>query len=478
MLPKQDDFLYARKGPWPQPNPAFPMAEAPAVLNPTDDENTDWDLHIGSRYLLSLLTSSPGALLKSVLNSSLDPITDDDLNRLLCTSVYSRALTPRLDKVDNAFFAEYLEKAGPDTLFFKIDYTPMEAIRPYDGMYVTSTVTLVRQDGPSGPKRVVATRINDLLLTPEDGAAWELARYFILQGAAYNTLLTQHPNIHFPYDAINAITKSAVPKDHLLFRLLYPHFRFSLPLDNAVLESMGSVINESRWAPYDPFTARRDDGLLTQLNAGYSGIPGNSAYPPYSFEQQPEKIYSDYGDFLEAYYAPIFKFTQDMARIILRGEPQELKQVSLWARYIHQWIPGFPDERQILEGDILARTLATIIFDVSVAHAADHYAFAHDVGVRKYCLRLRLPPPASKNMRSFDRTKLSTASDIFRAQLANELFFKPSAVTLLIDTRYDFDTPELVALNTRFLQDLRETAAGLPANNYIPLDQITRSIQY
>lgn len=61
------------------------------------------------------------------------------------------------------------------------------------------------------------------------------------------------------------------------------------------------------------------------------------------------------------------------------------------------------------------------------------------------------------------------------------MFFVARNVSLLKDVRYDFNKPgeeKLRGLNERFLKELHETERNLKVYNYIPLDQIARSIQY
>ncbi|MBN4050356.1 hypothetical protein JYT28_01220, partial [Desulfobulbus sp. AH-315-M07] len=194
----QKDFLYERKGPWPQPSPDHPLGEAPAVLHLPKQEKRDWNSHIGSRYFFTLLTYWPVALRYALKNRTLPAVDDTEFSRLMTTSIYSRLLCPTLDPADRAAFAEFLADADDDTVFYKIDLTPIASVEPYEGMYVAPTVTLVRQDGPDADKRVVAIKINDLVLASSDVNAWNLAKYFVLQGAAYGILFTEHPNTHFP----------------------------------------------------------------------------------------------------------------------------------------------------------------------------------------------------------------------------------------------------------------------------------------
>ena len=74
------------------------------------------------------------------------------------------------------------------------------------------------------------------VFTNADGEAWRMARYFLLQGAIHRINLIDHTEVHFPPDAINAITKTVLPKDNLVLRLLQPHLWLSMCVNNTVLE--------------------------------------------------------------------------------------------------------------------------------------------------------------------------------------------------------------------------------------------------
>jgi hypothetical protein len=517
----QDDFLFGRKGPWPQPSPSHPLGQAPAVVHLPFVDQLDWQLNIGLRYMATLLFWWPVAAAKTAEAPSIPEVSDDEFDRLMTTGIYSKFLTPfsftaapsgpaqvirsgpSISTEESAGLSEdptdprhifrdlapgTEETASADTglsndgKYYLVDLTPIKGVRPYEGMYVAPTLSLVRKDERDKPGRVLAIFINDMVLRPSDGAAWRLARYFVLQGASYGILFTVHPNIHFPYDPINAITITAVPKQHVLFRLLRPHLRFSLVLDDAVLQSPSSVISNSRSTIYDPFTARMKDGLASFFNAGYAGIPGNPAYPPYTYMFKPKEFDSDYSEFLSAYYPAFHTF---VASVLSRAHvPVGDPYVTRWARYINGWIPSFPDGDEIWEGNRLVDAVAGFMWGVTVGHAADHQVFAKLIKPNQYCLRLRLPPPAAAKIPDFDHRDLSTPLDIFKAVLATKMFFAPTNVTLLADTRYAFNAdvePDLIAAQNQFQQDLRDVEASLKARGipiFIPLDQISRSIQY
>jgi hypothetical protein len=222
--------------------------------------------------------------------------------------------------------------------------------------------------------------------------------------------------------------------------------------------------------------------LSSFFNAGYAGVPGNPAYPPYTYAFRPKEFDSDYSTFLSAYYPAFRAF---VGRVL---GPDHVsvgdRYVTRWARYVNAWIPSFPNGDDIWRDHLLVDAVAGFLWGVTVGHATDHQTFAKDIKPTQYCLRLRLPPPASRHIPDFDHRRLSTPVDIFKAVLATKMFFAPTNVTLLHDTRYAFDAdvePDLVAAQNQFHQDLRDTEQKLRADGvpiFIPLDQISRSIQY
>lgn len=466
--------LYDGKGPWPQPNPQRPDAEAPIVLGIPDEEVADWNRHIGARYAVQLFGGIPAAI-RDAIRYRIDRYpTDAEFDTMMTTGVYSKFLTPLSGDPDEAPFASIIASAPAGTTFSKIDLTAIRSVKPYEDMYTAPTLSLVAEVGTTRTIRAILIG-DDLVLEPSDRNAFDLAKLFVMQGAAYGILFTEHPNLHFPFDSINAITQTFLPIDHLVFKLLRPHLRFQLPLNRAVLESKGSVITNFKYTFYAPFTADMDDGMLDFFSAGYVGVPGRSAYPKYDFSARPKRIPSDYGVFLERYYDTVLAFT---SKVVAHLPSHDVDLVRAWANHCSDNVPGFPSEHEILAQGVLERTLARIVWDLSVGHGADHQVFSKEISPEQKFLRLRVPPPASKSIARVDPATATKFRDRFKARLAHRVFFEPSLITALIDTDYEFTSPELVAAQNEFKQNLRETEAQLPCRNYMPLSEIPASIQY
>lgn len=506
-LPKSD-FMYQRSGPWPQPAPDHPMAMAAEVLHLPWSEKLDWYLHSGLNYIGTMLSKLPLAISNGLFKGYVTNMPDSLFSELLTTTIYSKYLRrPTLAR--HAALAQTLGlAAGHD--HFVMDFTPMQDIQPYPGMFVAPTVTLWERNGERGLYRPLGISIGHLegdawkhvVLRPDDGDGWSLAKYFVLQGAGHVTTLAGHPATHFPYDTINAITKSSVPMRHVLFKLLFPHLRLALAVDNAVLEGEHSVVSETHGEFYAPYVA--GGGEVRQLvAAGYVGYPHplskyakndphDPNYPAWTYPMQPREIPSDFGRFLTAYHRTIKDFVREVVSYILsragtdQGD-EEIAYVKVWAHYISPWLRGFPDGDRILDLDangdpLLVSAITAYIWDVSVAHSLDHHSF-YGLNPRHTPFRMRMAPPTSKDVPGFDRKKLFNGWDLFKATLAFEMFFKPHNVVLLEDADYGFEQPALQQAVTKFMQALRQTEQelikdGVDVEKYAPLSKIATSIQY
>lgn len=149
-----------------------------------------------------------------------------------------------------------------------------------------------------------------------------------------------------------------------------------------------------------------------------------------------------YGTCLRQYFKPFLVLATQIASVIPRDDPYGTR----WADYCSAHVRGFPDESKIFEADNLARAIAIYLWDVSVAHGADHYSFGYDIELKDKFLRLRRPPPASVNEEG-DVQKigdLANLDDMTRAEIANAMFLNVVSIPPnLIDTTYVFSEPLL-----------------------------------
>jgi hypothetical protein len=268
----------------------------------------------------------------------------------------------------------------------------------------------------------------------------------------------------------------------VLFKLLYAHLRFTLPLDNAVLETSTSPLENKQIflqnAGPAPGSALRQ--LVAALFSGVKYPDGkwNSSYPPYDYlDPKAREGVTVYAKFNKEYFNTIHDFVKKVVKHIKKDD----KFVLRWAGYLKNLVPGFPDEREIQKPGKLAYVLALYIWDVSVGHAVDHYDQG-TLDLNKNPMRVRIAPPGGPDgIKNLDLAQIMKFMDIVRYRLFWKMFITPTNVTLLHNVNYKFEQAGLIAANSEFLQALRETEAGLAAQgipNFIPLKQISRTIQY
>lgn len=486
-----DYFLYGRKGPWPQPSPDHPLKEAPEVLNIPLVEGAVWDLAVGVR-LLGDEAGYPPTAAKNALHDVGQPIpTDAQFNSYMLDTCYSRYL--RL--VPPAEAAELNKHYPPAPKWWKSDFSAMNLVKPLEGLHCAPTVCYFAERlGPAGlePRGIAFIRYRHegsapKDVSPTDGLAWNLAKIYALQGAAYHMLFIVHPALHMPLDAVNAITKTAVPQSHPLFQLLYPHLAYTLALDNAVLQGPNSVVNNNpKGTWFDPLMGDAYN-LKLLFAVGYTGLKGDfygdDAYPPYDYMKPQMGFDSTYGQFLAAYFNPFHNFCTAVADEILTTSPRDT-YVARWARYNSTYVAGFPDEKAILDKETLAQALAIFMWDVTVSHGADHYSFAQNIPAMYKFLRIRNypspfdpppvdPPPADGPTKVGD---VATVDDLFRMEMAHRLFFQPWAVNStffspnLVGTQYAFTSQKLQDAAATFINELNGASNDYPSPPFMPLN--------
>jgi hypothetical protein len=449
LLP--DQFLYGRKGPWPQPSPSHPLKEAAEVLNIPPLEALVWNSTIGERYLTTQLGYPGVAARAATVNLTLAIPTDEQFNNLMLNTAYSRYMKPLAD----AERRRYADKI-PNAAGFKYDFSAMKLVKPLEGMYCAPVVCFFAQG--RGCVAILFrgdTDAQDVLVLPSEGPAWNVAKIYALQGAAYHMLFVVHPALHFPMDSVNAITKTAVPYTHPLFQALFPHTGYSLALDNAVLEGADSVVNNNAQGSWiDPLMANAYN-LKLLFGAGYTGLRDpwyGDAYPPYDYMKPQKGFDSDYGRWLADYFQPFLTLCTAVAEEILTADRQDT-YVRRWARYNATYVQGFPDEKSILDRDCLAQAMAIYMWDVTVSHGGDHYSFGINIPAPYKFLRIRHYGPVTRNYgpatapNANGPTKvgdIANGDDLYRMEMAEKMFFTPSAIfPNLSQTLYPFTNTAL-----------------------------------
>jgi hypothetical protein len=416
-------------------------------------------------------------------------LSDASFTELIAHGVLSKLLS-KLDSPDEAIFQGFLN--DPTREFWKSDLTHMRVVRKtWEGEYVAPSVVLLSRPKSPAPGQEYDFRLHSIalfvqsqpggpydkkvILGPGDGKAWQLAKYFALQGALVRLNLIDHPMVHFPFDAINAITKSTLPTSNRVLQLLLPHLFLGLPVDNAVLEGKHSLLNRTGRFPYSPYPAAGEEirkvfpfywwGSGTENDAAESWASGrDNAFPAYRFQTEPRAIPSKYGTFLNGYYKPILDFAIGVVKSI-PTDTKDWEVISYWADHVASWIPGFPDGKTIYKnGELLAKTCAAIIWNGAIVHTSDHWLMHQMFEERfptPYILRDAPPQSASPGVDADYQPTAFLIDDVIPARLCDLMFFQPHSTTLLAAFEYPLFPPGLDALVAKFRAALTETDARL-----------------
>lgn len=470
-------------GPWPQPAPDFFEGAAPAVANVPDEVQRDWDLHVGLRYAKQLATETIPAFLWARRNPGLLPVSDERFVEILCDGIFSKLLVEegRFDPPDLSVFRDYLDGTrGPGPAargWFKIDLSPMRYVPTEDDSASTAAVVLLRRHADERYE-LVAIALEDAVFDPTMQGAWTTAKYFALQGAGVVTTILMHPMLHFPSNAVDAITRTRLSDEGPLKQFLLPHFRLAMAVNYSVLYGQATVLKLGQvYSPY-PGTLKENAEVVATLWRGLEHPDGtpNRAYPRYALKLQAPVIHSPYGAFLARYRdVLLWMCRQVVARVTLSAE------VASWADHCAYWLPGFPDAAAIrADSDTLAQALASILLDVSVAHSADHYIYAQ-VNEREVPFRLHAEIPQPSDVAEPDLRTLTTWRDNLNSRMCSLMFFKPYTLSHLVDVDYGFSDGDLRAANIEFRSkiagmDAELESAGVPV--YTPASELATSVQY
>jgi hypothetical protein len=373
---------------------------------------------------------------------------------------------------DRAAFSEVLGGDADLSRWATLDFSfcPTDSLLP--GLHAAPTVTLLERLGHDR-YRAVAIRIGEAVLTPEAGRAWALARYFVLQGAQCRLISSTHPRLHFGVDAINAITRTALPEGHLVRRLLQPHMEFTLGLHEAVIHHRRSPIHNSQREVYTPFPFRTE-GMHAHLAVGRHGLPGRRAYPPYRLDDGLLGDHVPYGRFRRDWFEHYHAFVGEVLASLPPGDPA----ARAWADHIAPWVPGFPSGAEVHRPGNLARALARYICTVSVFHTGDHHSYA-SLPPAAIPFRLRSAPPrGAASPEPLDLEALVAPEDFYRHQLSHAMFYEPVILRSLRDVRYALDDPSHRDALARARRAMDAIDARWKGSSFPSSRQISASLQY
>ena len=449
-------------------DPKYPGINAPRVTEVKAHEKWQYEWVRILKWGWRQCVYFPLASYEFLTNKSIRKIEDNEFSTIFANTLCSKFLTKELTENDRHFFAECLKEEASDAVFYKADYSVMNYATPNQG-YVATSISLFKQINES-ELSPIAIKLNGLCLTPKDGYAWDLAKVFVMQATNYMTVMAEHPLVHFPMDPINVCTLK-LPKSHIIRQLLEPHMEYQIRVNEGVRFSPKSVKGPNQNRIYTPFYG--DTASLTI--ATYSGQKNQESFEAYEFKMQPKQPPFAYGKYLKAYFDTIYNFVKKVVAYMDKNDPL----IQKWADEIAEWTPGFPSGEEIIKEDNLEKCLTVFIYDVAVEHSADHEVYSQ-IPLDILPCRVRIAPPNSKTIPRFDYSKIRNRLDALQHRLAWAMYFKPSNITLLKDTKYPFQSQELKQLNREFLEELKKTDKRMRqvAPNFPRLHKLARSIQY
>jgi hypothetical protein len=457
---------------WPQPSPISPDMPY-AVLHLPPDEIKDFLARIVARFQRQVAFSWVAALGYLRRKPHLDCPDDATFTRYLTTSVYAYFLTDVLDEQDRALLAH--NGVGLDFLL-KADLAPVSTVDAFPGLHCNGSVCYFRQLPGESPELLGAAMVDRAfalgeLIRPADGNAWKRAKMHVLQAATYLSLFVTHPKCHFPVDAIIAVTRACLPREHRVHQLLAPHMYLQLPLDYSVLHiKNGPGYNDPRLY-YTAFSGA-GGSQYRLFGHSFSGLPGHAAFEPFRFGHLLKSRRTEYLQFLLGYRELILAFVRRVVADVAIDDT--LRQ---WMGHCAHYSRGFGVAPEVLDHEQLAQALATLVWNCSVVHSADHFEF-HAIPMEHKPTRLRIPPPMDRCECSFEPKDLTQPADRLRHYMWHELYVRPWTLERLFDLDYHFPEPRLQAANRDFLESLGTYDAGLGPKPYVPLRDIATSIQY
>ncbi|MDO9181799.1 MAG: hypothetical protein Q7U04_05295, partial [Bacteriovorax sp.] len=387
---------------------------------------------------------------------------DDHFSQVFSNSVFSRLVCRVLDLKDLRCFVHFFEE---NKIYHKLDFSIIKNVTTFsDDILMIPTIVLLELDENLKvfPRAIYA---DGKCISPDD-QEWGLYKTYAVQNAQMRLLLSEHPKLHFPIDALVGSAQCLLDHDSVLYKLISPHFYMQLPLNFAVLYISKSVGLNSQNEIYTPFCNNKN-GLIESLKGAYLGLPDNSAYPEYQYRLSAPNVFGVYGAFLEKYWDVFYEFVNN----VLSHCAYEDENIKSWSRYLAAMIPGFPGEDRIFEGDNLVCAITSFILNVSVEHSCDHYSY-------NLCSRTQMPLRLRKSNEHNFKNFLMRGEDLFRHELANEMFFKCHTLVTLLDTHYSFSS-EIQCYVNKFKIDLSALDKSLEKEElYIPLSQMACSIQF
>lgn len=418
----------------------------PSVLKIPSKENLDFNFWRKPTYVIPTLVALIRNKVKWLLEEKrVTPLADNQLEHWISHGPLSR-----------------LAKRHGECL--SVDLGQVKNVETDEGVYLVGPKVELKDNGE------VAIRFSsDEAYTPDDGSLWVLSKLHVQAAAAYLLPGRFHGNIHFGLPCVAAASLSSLDKSDILYQLLEPHVRFTLRINNEALRVQRA---QDRTKPYAPFPVTGEEFVKSIAEDVKQELmePGLRC-PPWSLQQE-QLPFVQYG---QAYYSVIVDFVNEIYPEITEHEKQR------WQHYMRGYIPGF-------EKHAINEAIATIIWQVSFLHSADHYAMDSLMQAEKYLFsKMRMKSPKQSGITRdtpMDQViKMACdAEDRFRLNVFGGTFMRGHKHPLWSNTmdniKYRFKEGALCQSAEKFQSRLIETEKKLQEKdlNICPLKNVFQSI--
>uniref|UniRef100_A0A3B3U5B5 Arachidonate 12-lipoxygenase, 12R-type-like n=1 Tax=Poecilia latipinna TaxID=48699 RepID=A0A3B3U5B5_9TELE len=318
-----------------------------------------------------------------------------------------------------------LEKEMEEGNIFLCDQKIMDGIptRQKDGnpLYVAAGLCLFYKN-PEGKLLPIAIQLyqqpseqNPIFLPSDLETDWLLAKLFFRSSD-----LIQHQTLyhllhtHYLAEVFTIATFRCLPTIHPLYKLLIPHFRYTLHINILVrklLLSPGGALSESSLGVEGLMELMRRD--LSQLTYSSLCLPENikerglESIPNFYYRDDALKLWNYLNEYATAMVDYYYTSDCDVMKDI---ELQEWVNEIFTHGFLENKRSGFPSCFNTIEE--VAKFITMVIFRVSVQHAAvNNGQYDYNSWIPNGSLLLCKPPPAIKGQSSM-QTVLETLPDV------------------------------------------------------------------
>lgn len=421
----------------------------PAIAKLTPANEKDFNKKRTSPIMTKLLGALPRALVRAYKNPHPCALTDEQFAHIIDTTPYCLTTRPVKD--------------NPKQLV--IDVKHMRDLPTFRGMYTMGAKVFVNAETCMPCK---------IMLYPSDHSckafavrpcdkAWPYAMLLAMHALNHVISLGQHPLLHFPMNVIATFAQQDLCVDNPVRHLLAPHIRFTLGINDSVLNHENSILtNHNNFA--SPFDCRAIDIYKMHFIPSWRAFNFAESAAGYPQQFRYGRMMQHYRDVIEEWVDSYF----DQAHL----EPRHWREVEQWFEHVACHLDGWWG---CVTPSTLRAALTSILIKVTVEHSSHHHLYSQIPAYAKpWRWRTRVPEHAQDDC--IDIHKIQWRVDRVQEEVAGLTFFGVNPAALLRDVRYYDECGKLICMDYKqFRSDLQEIERCYPS---VPLKVIAQSIDY